>query len=92
MEELLDRRDRIHSRLYIKLIVALFDPLPKPDREMFNSAATLFRCKLCGQYLTKRLSQLLPCHPLRSLVNHMGEVVPKHLRCSRFIIIIIIIP
>ena len=80
----MDRRDRIHSRLYTKLIMALCEPKASPEREIYQTAATLFRCRLCGLYLTKRLSKLLPCHPLRSAVNRNGEVVPKHQRDFNF--------
>ena len=80
VEELVDRRDRIHSRLYTKLIISLCDPVAKPERELFHSSATLFRCRLCGLFLTKHLARLLPCLSLRSTVNSRGEVVPKHQR------------
>ena len=80
VEELMDRRDRIHSRLYTKLIVSLVEPKPQPDREIFQTAATLYRCKICGLYLTQQLAKTLPCHPFRSILNRRGEVVPKHQR------------
>ncbi len=53
VEELVDRRDRIHSRLYTKLIISLCDPVAKPDNDLFRPAATLFRCSFCGLFLTK---------------------------------------
>ncbi len=76
----MDRRDRIHSRLYTKLICSLCEPQPQPDREIFQTAATLQRCKICGLYLTQQLAKILPCHPLRSMLNRRGEIVPKHQR------------
>ena len=80
VEELMDRRDRIHSRLYTKLICSLCEPKPQPEREIFQTAATLYRCKMCGLYLTKEIAKLLPCHPLRCVINRRGEVVPRHQR------------
>ena len=80
VEDLIDRKDRIHSKLYIKLIQALVEPLAQPERELFHSAGTLHRCRLCGLFLTQNMSQLLPCLPLRSSVNKRGEIVPKHQR------------
>ena len=80
VEELMDRRDRIHSRLYTKLICSLCEPQPQPDREIFQTAATLYRCKTCGLYLTQQLAKLLPCNPLRCVINRRGEVVPRHQR------------
>ena len=54
VEELLDRRDRLHSRLYARLIPSLLGaPLPAPDRETFHTLATLHRCSLCGMFLTR---------------------------------------
>lgn len=84
VEELMDRRDRIHSRLYTKLIVSLCEPMPQPGRELFQTAATLHRCRLCGMFLTQQSAKILPCHPLRSTVNRRGEVVPKHQRDPNF--------
>lgn len=80
VEELLDRRDRIHSKLYVKLIQSLFEPLPQPDRDIFFTAATFHRCKLCGSFLTQRLAKVIPCLPSRYQVTRRGEVIPKHLR------------
>ena len=80
VEDLLDRRDRIHSKLYTKLITSLCEPVPQPDRELFQSAATLHRCRLCGAFLTQVLAKQLPCLPLRSKVNERGEIVPRHQR------------
>ena len=82
IEDLSDRRDRLQSKLYIKLILAIFEPLPQPTREIFHTAATLHRCRLCGLYLTKCLARLLPCQPMRSSINRRGEIVPKHQRCG----------
>jgi hypothetical protein len=80
VEDLSDRRDRIHSKMYMKLILALCEPQPQPDREIFHTLATLYRCRLCGMLLTQHLSKLLPCMPLRSKINKRGEIVPKHQR------------
>ena len=76
----MDRRDRIHSRLYTKLICSLCEPKPQAEREIFQTAATLYRCKICGMYLTSHMAKILPCHPMRSVINRRGEVVPKHQR------------
>ena len=80
VDDLIDRRDRLQSKLYVKLIQALVEPLPQPDREIFFTAATLHRCRLCGLFLTQTLSKLLPCLPFRSRVTRRGEVVPRHQR------------
>jgi hypothetical protein len=80
VEDLMDRKDRIHSKLYIKLIQTLVEPLPQPEREIFYTAASLHRCRLCGMFLTQSLARLYPCLPMRSTVNRRGEIVPKHQR------------
>ena len=84
VEDLLDRKDRIHSKLYTKLIGSLMESTPQPGREIFATAATLHRCRLCGMFLTNSLSRILPCLPLRSAVNHRGEIVPRHQRYDRY--------
>ena len=79
-EDLLDRRDRIHSKLYTRLIASLGDPLPQPEREIFHTLATFHRCSLCGMFLTKHLSKLIPCLPQRANINARGDTVPRHQR------------
>ena len=81
VEDLLDRRDRLHSKLYTRLIPSLLGaPLPAPDRETFHTLATLHRCSLCGMFLTKHLSKLIPCLPQRANINARGDIVPRHQR------------
>ena len=81
VEDLLDRRDRIHSKLYSRLIASLLgDALPQPERETFHTLATLHRCALCGMFLTKHLSRLIPCLPQRASISARGDIVPRHQR------------
>lgn len=80
VEDLPDRRDRLQSRLYVKLIYALFEPLPQPERDIFYTGATLHRCRACGLILTQAQARLLPCAPHRARVSRRGEVVPRHQR------------
>ena len=84
VEDLLDRRDRIHSKLYTRLIASLLgDPLPQPEREIFHTLATLHRCALCGMFLTRHLSKLVPCLPQRAHFNARGDIVPRHQRWDK---------
>ena len=68
----------------MKLIYALCEPLPQTEREIFYTAATLYRCRACGMLLTQALSRLFPCLPLRARISQRGEVVPKHQRDEQF--------
>lgn len=77
---MIDRRDRVTSKLYIKLIQNLFEAVPQPEREIYETAATLHRCRLCGYFLTETTAPLLPCLPHRFSINRFGEIIPMHKR------------
>ena len=79
IENLSDRRDRIQGRLYTKMVNLLTEEEPNPEKEIWFTAATLFRCQICGKYLTSRTSQLL-CLPSSASIDNTGNVVPKHER------------
>lgn len=44
LEAVRDRRDKIQSRLYCKLILSLAEPVPETLRGHHASLATLFKC------------------------------------------------
>ena len=79
IENLSDRRDRIQSRLYTKMVNLLTEEEPNPEKEIWFTAATLFRCEICGKYLTSQTSRLL-CLPSSASIDNTGNVVPKHER------------
>ena len=79
IENLSDRRDRIQSRLYTKMVNLLTEEEPNPEKEIWFTAATLFRCEICGKYLTSQTSRLL-CLPRSASIDNTGNVVPKHER------------
>ena len=96
IENLSDRRDRVQSRLYTRMVGLLTEVEPDPEREIWTTAATLYRsvprqlskdclhwvarCGICGQLLTSSTSRLLLCHPNSATINNTGKVVPKHER------------
>ena len=43
IENLSDRRDRIQSRLYTKMLNILTEEEPNPEKEVWSTAATLYR-------------------------------------------------
>lgn len=43
VENLKDKKDKLQSRLYCKLIVALTESQPQPQRGHFSTVATMYR-------------------------------------------------
>ncbi|CAB4065949.1 Uncharacterized protein KIAA1841 [Lepeophtheirus salmonis] len=84
VEMILDRKDRIQSRLYSKLIQRLCAILPQYDREILDTAFSLHRCELCGLFLTSSSAKTLPCLSFRSKIDHRGNIVPIHKRDPSF--------
>ena len=79
IENLSDRRDRIQGRLYTKMVNLLTEEEANPEKEIWMTAATLFRCSICGKYLTSQTSGLA-CLPSSASIDNTGKVVPKHER------------
>lgn len=44
LEAVRDRKDKIQSRLFCKMILSLAEPVPETLRGHFSSLATLFKC------------------------------------------------
>ena len=46
--------------------------------------AGMFRCEICGKFLTSETSNMLPCLPSSASIDNNGMVVPKHERWALF--------
>ena len=44
LEAIRDRKDKIQSRLYCKMILSLAEPVPETLRGHYSTLATLFKC------------------------------------------------
>lgn len=80
VEALKDKKDKIQSRLFCKLIMALANPKPNDTRGHFGSLATLFKCAKCEKNVVRSVSDLVPCIPSNMRVDNKGNLHSKHTR------------
>lgn len=74
----IDKSDRITSRLYTQLILALNDPEPDENLGHFASTASLFRCNICDKLLINNVAAKLPCYTVKS--DCRGRIFACHVR------------
>ncbi|XP_012270182.1 uncharacterized protein KIAA1841 [Orussus abietinus] len=79
-EVLKDKKDKIQSRLFCKLIVALADPTPDNERGHFSSLATLFKCGKCGKTVIRSVSDFVPCIASATRIDNGGNLHSTHTR------------
>lgn len=80
IENLKDKKDKIQSRLFCKLIMALTNPNPDFSRGHFGSLATLFKCGKCGKNIIRSVSELVPCESSNMRIDNKGDIYSKHAR------------
>ncbi|XP_069683733.1 SANT and BTB domain regulator of class switch recombination [Periplaneta americana] len=82
VEGLRDKKDKIQSRLYCKLILALTETSPEPARGHFASLASIYKCGRCDKLVLRQLGGLIPCKPCNMRLDHFGTVHGNHIRDS----------
>ncbi|KAG8227867.1 hypothetical protein J437_LFUL008660 [Ladona fulva] len=80
VENLIDKKDKIQSRLYCKLITSLVDSKPDPSKGHFFKISSLFRCSKCDQLIMKEAQNKIPCLPQNMKMDRMGNVHFSHSR------------
>ncbi|XP_052738882.1 uncharacterized protein LOC112050728 [Bicyclus anynana] len=78
LEALRDRKDKIQSRLYCKMILSLAEPVPETLRGHYATLATLFKCSRCGKLLGRHVAPHVPCQPASMRIDRRGHVVSSH--------------
>ncbi|XP_013167633.1 PREDICTED: uncharacterized protein KIAA1841 homolog [Papilio xuthus] len=78
LEAVRDRRDKIQSRLYCKLILSLAEPVPETLRGHYATLATLFKCTKCNKLLGRHVAEQVPCQPSSMRIDRRGNVVSAH--------------
>ncbi|KAF7272113.1 hypothetical protein GWI33_015078 [Rhynchophorus ferrugineus] len=82
VESIKDRKDKIQSRLFAKLIQSLAEPDPESVRGHWCSLARLFRCEKCQQLITPNVAAKIPCIPSCMRLEPDGSIVSLHVRDS----------
>lgn len=84
VESLKDKRDKIQSRLFCKLIQALTEAVPNNKKGHYSSLASLFKCNKCGKYVIRSISDHVPCIPSSMKIDRDGEIHNIHTRFVTF--------
>ncbi|XP_011871344.1 PREDICTED: uncharacterized protein KIAA1841 homolog [Vollenhovia emeryi] len=80
VEMLKDKKDKIQSRLFCKLITSLVEAAPDNKRGHYSSLAMMFRCGKCGKNVIQSISDFVPCIPSAMRIDNKGAVHSKHVR------------
>ncbi|XP_049879408.1 SANT and BTB domain regulator of class switch recombination [Pectinophora gossypiella] len=78
LEAIRDRKDKIQSRLYCKMILSLAEPVPETLRGHYATLATLFKCSKCNKLLGRHVAEQVPCQPASMRVDRRGNVISVH--------------
>ncbi|KAJ0173314.1 hypothetical protein K1T71_011490 [Dendrolimus kikuchii] len=78
LEAVRDRKDKIQSRLYCKMILSLAEPVPETLRGHYSTLATLFKCSKCNKLLGRHIAEQVPCQPTSMRIDRHGNVVSTH--------------
>ncbi|XP_019848808.1 PREDICTED: uncharacterized protein LOC100634973 isoform X2 [Amphimedon queenslandica] len=78
-EAIIDEKDKIKSKIYLCLLEKLFDPTYRHS-ECPQNASTLYKCKICGRFLTQAQQSIFKCTSSRLTVNKRGQLVHEHER------------
>ncbi|XP_076282473.1 uncharacterized protein LOC143209979 isoform X3 [Lasioglossum baleicum] len=80
VEALKDRKDKIQSKLFCKLITSLAAVMPDNKKGHYSSLATLFKCSKCGKSIVQSVSYHVPCIASAMVIDNHGHVHSKHVR------------
>ncbi|KAG6443089.1 hypothetical protein O3G_MSEX002666 [Manduca sexta] len=78
LEAVRDRKDKIQSRLFCKMILSLAEPVPETLRGHYSTLATLFKCNKCNKLLGRHIAEQVPCQPASMRIDRRGNVVSTH--------------
>ncbi|XP_035734208.1 uncharacterized protein KIAA1841 homolog [Vespa mandarinia] len=82
VENLQDKKDKIQSRLFCKLIMSLIEINPDNKKGHYGSLATLFKCGKCNKNVVQSISDFIPCISTAMQIDNKGTIHNKHIRDS----------
>lgn len=80
VEALKDKKDKIQSKLFCKLIMSLVEVMPDNKKGHYSSLATLFKCSKCGKNIIQSVSNYVPCISSAMKIDNYGNIHSKHIR------------
>lgn len=78
IETIKDRKDKIQSRLFVKLIQSLGEPEAESVRGHWCSLATIFNCQKCQQLISPEFAEKIPCAASQMRLQPDGGVLNVH--------------
>ncbi|XP_061940645.1 SANT and BTB domain regulator of class switch recombination isoform X2 [Apis cerana] len=80
VEALKDKKDKIQSKLFCKLIMSLVEVMPDNKKGHYSSLATLFKCSKCEKNIIQSVSNYVPCISSAMKIDNYGNIHSKHIR------------
>ncbi|XP_064214655.1 SANT and BTB domain regulator of class switch recombination [Tribolium castaneum] len=80
VEAIKDRKDKIQSRIFTKLIQSLAEPEPESMRGHWSSLARVYRCGRCQQLIGPSVATRIPCAPPCMQLQCDGSIISQHVR------------
>ncbi|CAH1981639.1 unnamed protein product [Acanthoscelides obtectus] len=84
VEAIKDRKDKIQSRLFTKLIMSLGEPDAESVRGHWCSLASLFKCEKCHLLMTPHVAPNIPCIPSCMRLQPDGSIISLHVMDLRW--------
>ncbi|CAB3246128.1 unnamed protein product [Arctia plantaginis] len=78
LEAIKDRKDKIQSRLFCKMILSLAELVPETLRGHYSTLSTLFKCNKCYKLLGRHIAEQVPCQPASMRIDRRGNVISTH--------------
>ncbi|KAK9700510.1 SANT and BTB domain regulator of CSR, BTB domain [Popillia japonica] len=84
VEAIKDRKDKIQSKLFCKLIQSLCESEPESLRGHFATMGRIFKCRFCQQLVSPLIADFLPCLPCCTTLELDGVMTSRHVRDSNW--------
>ncbi|KAK9874424.1 hypothetical protein WA026_002768 [Henosepilachna vigintioctopunctata] len=80
LDSIKDKKDKLQSKLFTKLIQSLVEPEPECVRGHWSSLARIYRCEKCQQLIAPSVSFKIPCVPPCMRLQYDGSIISYHVR------------
>ncbi|KAL3271538.1 hypothetical protein HHI36_022015 [Cryptolaemus montrouzieri] len=80
LDSIRDKKDKLQSKLFTKLIQSLVEPEPECVRGHWSSLARVYRCEKCQQLIAPSVSFKIPCTPTCMRLQYDGTIISNHIR------------
>jgi hypothetical protein len=79
LDDLLDKRDKLTSKLFMKKLQSLINSAPDNQSQNQSSSSPLLnRCIYCAQLYTSDQNQWMMCPNAKIFIDFHGQVIAQH--------------